>query len=112
MLSRIDRNAKQHELLNNQCTKKGMAELNITQGDVKLPQPEEYKRESCSKCKTLLVSKTHVQFLKGRENTQRPFYRRSNFEQNMFARLTNGKLNKTRFINLQHSNTFAPNTRV
>ena len=76
---------------------KGMAEPNITQSDVKLPQPEEDKREAYRTCGTLLVSKTHVQFLKGRKNTQRPMYRRSKFEQNMLAGLTNGKLNKTRF---------------
>ena len=91
---------------------KGMAEPNITQSDVKLPQSEEDKREAYRKCGTLLVSKTHVQFLKGRKNTQRPMYRGSNLEQNMFAGLTNGKLNKTRFINLHRSNTFTPNTRV
>ena len=45
--------------------KKGMAELNITQSDVKLPQPEKDKRGSYRKCETLLVSKTYVQFLKG-----------------------------------------------
>ena len=33
-------------------------------------------------------------------------------EQNMFRGLTNGKLNKTRFINLHRSNSFTPNTRV
>ena len=44
---------------------KGMAEPNITQSDVKLPQSEEDKREAYRKCETLLVSKTHVQFLKG-----------------------------------------------
>ena len=42
-----------------------MAELNITQSDVELPQSEEDKREAYRKCETLLVSKIHVQFLKG-----------------------------------------------
>ena len=42
---------------------KGMAELNITQSDVELPQSEEDKREAYRKCETLLVSETHVQFL-------------------------------------------------
>ena len=41
----------------------GIAELNI-QSDVKLPQPEENKREDYRKCETLLESETHVQFLK------------------------------------------------
>ena len=51
---------------------KGMAEPNITQSDVKLPQSEEDKREAYRKCGTLLVSKTHVQFLKKKEEHSTP----------------------------------------